>query len=159
VDGFEEFYVSSYRRLFRDLVLVTADRSDAQDVLQEAYAQAAARWRKVRSLDNPEAWVRRVAINRSVDLHRRRARQRRAYARLQPEQEHVEAVSVEVLDALRRLPIEQRQVVVLHHLLGETVERIAVLLKRPPGTVKGQLVRGRDALHELLSPHEEVRHD
>ena len=152
MDEFETFYLGSYRRLFRDLLLVTADRADTEDVLQDAYARAAAKWRRVSSLDNPEAWVRRVAINRSLDLHRRRGRQRRAYARLGDTDQHHDDLSVEVLDALRRLNPEQRQVVVLHHLLGETVESIATLVGRPTGTVKGQLVRGRAALHASLSP-------
>jgi RNA polymerase sigma-70 factor (ECF subfamily) len=152
VDEFESFYSSSYRRLFRDLLLVTADRADTEDVLQEAFGRAAARWRKVRTLDSPEAWVRRVAINVSLDVHRRRRRQRRAYARLNPAETHYEDLSLEVLDCLRRLSAEHRQVVVLHHLLGETVESIADIVGRPPSTVKGQLVRGRAALAALLSP-------
>jgi RNA polymerase sigma-70 factor (ECF subfamily) len=152
VDDFEAFYVGSYARLFRDLLLVTADRGDTEDVLQDAYTRAAVRWRKVRALDNPEAWVRRVAINRSLDLHRRRGRQRRAYARVGVSEVQPDDLSAEVLDALRRLSPEQRQVVVLHHLLGETVESIATIVGRPAGTVKGQLVRGRAALHEALWP-------
>ncbi|MCU1589594.1 MAG: polymerase, sigma-24 subunit, subfamily [Frankiales bacterium] len=152
MDDFESFYVGSYRRLFHDLLLVTADQADTEDVLQDAYTRAAVRWRRVRSLDNPEAWVRRVAINRSLDLHRRHSRQRRAYARLAPAVEHQDDLSLEVLDALRQLLPELRQVVVLHHLLGETVESIAAIVGRPTGTVKGQLVRGRAALHAALSP-------
>ena len=150
MDDFERFYSASYRRLFRALLLITADRSDTEDVLQDAYARAAAHWRKVSRMDSPEAWVRRVAINRSVDLHRRRNRQHRAYAQLRPDEEYVEDLSLEVLDALRQLTPEQRQVVVLHHLLGESVEAIAVTVGRPSGTVKGQLVRGRAALSALL---------
>jgi RNA polymerase sigma-70 factor (ECF subfamily) len=152
VDDFESFYSGSYGRLFRDLLLVTADHADTEDVLQEAYGRAAARWRKVRTLDRPEAWVRRVAINLSLDIRRRRNRQGRAYARLDLAEQHHEDLSLEVLDCLRRLSAEHRQVVVLHHLLGESVESIASIVGRPPGTVKGQLVRGRAALAALLSP-------
>lgn len=159
MQDFREFYEASYRRLYRELCLMAASPADAEDVLQEAYARAAARWSTVRDLDSPEAWVRRVGINRCVDLARRRSRQRRAYLRLPRETEHLADVSVELLDLLARLPLEQRQVLVLHHLMGETTEQIAERLRRPSGTVKGQLVRGRAALRQLLAGPEVASRD
>jgi RNA polymerase sigma-70 factor (ECF subfamily) len=150
VDGFEQFYEGSYRRLYRQLVLVTGDIGDCEDVLAEAYVSAARDWERVRRLDRPEAWVRRVALNGAFDLHRREQRRRRAYARLSPPLAQVEAVSLEVLDAVRRLPAREREVLVLHHLLGETVESISDLVGRPSGTVKGELVRARAAMRLSL---------
>lgn len=155
MDDFEDFYAASYRRLYRDLLLVTADRADTEDVLQDAYARAADRWRKVRAMDSPEAWVRRVAINLSLDVHRRRRRQRRAYTLLAVTAEHHDDLSLEVLDALRGLDVQLRQVVVAHHLLGETVAAISEIVGRPEGTVKGQLVRGRAQLHAALASEAE----
>lgn len=55
-------------------------------------------------------------------------------------------LSLEVLDPLGRLPMADRQAVVLHHLLGLTTAEVAVELSRPEGTVKTQLVRGRQRL-------------
>lgn len=159
VEEFRQFYEASYPRLYRELCLMAASPADAEDVLQEAYARAAGRWSSVRELDSPEAWVRRVGINRCIDLGRRRIRQRRAYSRLPRETEQLSDVSTELLDLLARLPAEQRQVLVLHHLLGETTEQIAVRLDRPVGTVKGQLVRGRAALRGMLTEPEVSSHD
>jgi RNA polymerase sigma-70 factor (ECF subfamily) len=155
---FEDFYLSSYPQLFRILVTFTTDRQDAEDVLQEAFAKAAADWTRVAALDNPGAWVRRVAINRALDLHKRSGRRRRAYARLQPHEDQLDRVSSEVQAALRALRPEDRQVVVLHHLLELTVAEISDELARPPGTVKSQLVRGRHELAAHLSiSHEDIR--
>ena len=160
MSGFEDFYRGSYPQLFRILVTFTTDRSDAEDVLQEAYAKAAASWGRVSRLDNPAAWVRRVALNRAIDVHRRRARGLKAYQRLDPVQEAAaaDALSLEVEQALRALRPEERQVVVLHHLLGLTVAEIAEEVRRPTGTVKSQLMRGRQQLAtQLRITVEEVR--
>ena len=62
-EGFAAFYASSYRRLLGQLFAVTGDLAEAENVLQEAYARAFARWSRVGAYDLPEAWVRRVAIN------------------------------------------------------------------------------------------------
>ncbi|MCU1589591.1 MAG: SigE family polymerase sigma factor [Frankiales bacterium] len=150
---FDEFYGVSSRRLLPALVLATGDLQDAQDCLQEAFARAAARWRTVRSCDNPEAWVRRVAMNLAVDGHRRRRVRRRI-----AEQEGPPApapapgeAAVDVVRAVAQLSSEQRQVVVLHHLLDLPVAEVARELGRSENTVKTQLVRARARLVDLLS--------
>lgn len=147
---FEQFYEASWRRVLRALVLITASRSDAEDVLQEAFGKAARDWPSVREMASPEAWVRRVAVNAAMDLHRRSARQRAAYARLDLVAPQPDGLSVEVMQALAALPIAERQVVVLHHLLAVPVAEIADEVGRPSGTVKAQLVRGRKRLAEEL---------
>jgi hypothetical protein len=43
-DNFDRFYTATYDRLLRQLALVTGDRGDAEDVLQEAYGRASLRW-------------------------------------------------------------------------------------------------------------------
>jgi hypothetical protein len=60
-DGFDTFYQDSYARLVRQLWAVTGSRQDAEDVVQEAFIRAAARWGRVGAYDQPEAWVRQVA--------------------------------------------------------------------------------------------------
>jgi RNA polymerase sigma-70 factor, ECF subfamily len=106
----------------------------------------------------PEAWVRRVAINLAAERARRVRRQARALLRAGPPP-HVPPVSDEalaLLEALRTLPVRQRQAVVLHHLIGMPVEEVASTLSTPSGTVKSLLARGRQALAARLEDSEEV---
>jgi RNA polymerase sigma-70 factor (ECF subfamily) len=154
--AFAEFYSASFPRLLRALVVVTGSLAEAEDVLQEAYVRAAARWQ---SLDDPEPWVRVVAINLARDGHRRWRSRQRAEDRLGPPP----AVPPpdegwsEVLVAMRSLPLPQREALALHYLFDLTVEQVAAELRRPAGTVKAQLSRGRARLAELLET-EGVRH-
>jgi RNA polymerase sigma-70 factor (ECF subfamily) len=148
-EGFAGFYTAAYPRLLRALAVAAGGREDAEDALQEALARAAARWQR---LEQPEAWVRRVALNLITDQHRRTRSRQRAEARLLPRAvvQGPEPTVVAVVDALRRLPAPQREVLALHYLLDLTVEQIALDLRRPTGTVKAQLSRGRARMSALL---------
>ena len=68
---FDEFYRSSHLRLLRQVVLVTADPAEAEDLLQEAYVRASMRWDALVTYEAPEAWVRRVAINLAANRAKR----------------------------------------------------------------------------------------
>jgi RNA polymerase sigma-70 factor (ECF subfamily) len=150
--GFEEFYQACYGRLLRQVALMTTDLADAEDVLQEAFARAALRWWQLETYDVPEAWVRRVAMNLAADKARRLRRRAAAMLRLgpPPPQPDLSADTVDLIRALRALPLGQRQAIVLHHLVGLPVEEIGRQLGVPSGTVKGRLARGRAALARRL---------
>jgi RNA polymerase sigma-70 factor (ECF subfamily) len=144
--SFEEFYAATYLRLLKQLVLVTGNPGDAEDLLQEAYARAAIRWRHLRDYDRPEAWVRRVAFHLAADAARRARRRAAALLRLRPPQPvELSPDSVDLANALRGLSLGQRQAVVLHHLVGLPVQEVAEQLGVPVGTVKARPFRGRAA--------------
>jgi RNA polymerase sigma-70 factor, ECF subfamily len=154
-EGFEEFYTATVGRLFP----VTGDLHETEEIVQEAYARASVHWARLRDYDVPEAWVRRVAMNLAADRGRRLQRQARALLRAGPPPV-VPPVSVEALalaEALRTLPMHQRQAIVLHHLADLSVEEVAATLGARAGTIKSWLARGRRTLATRLGDPEEVR--
>jgi RNA polymerase sigma-70 factor, ECF subfamily len=157
-EGFEEFYLATVGRLLGQLFPVTGDLHEAEEIVQEAYARASTHWARLRDYDVPEAWVRRVAMNLAADRGRRLQRQARALLRAGPPP-HVPPASVEALtlaQALRSLPMHQRQAIVLHHLVDLPVEEVAATLGARTGTVKSWLARGRKALAATLGDPEEA---
>ena len=152
--SFEEFFTATYGRLVGLLFAFLHDRSQAEDAVQDAFASALVRWPVLRGYHDPEAWVRTVAFRRAVDQHRRSARQLRSLARLGPPPPvpPVGAEHVDLVRALRQLPLAQREVLVLHYVAELAVERIAAELRLPAGTVKSRLARGRAALAQQLQP-------
>jgi RNA polymerase sigma-70 factor, ECF subfamily len=152
--SFEEFFAASYGRLVGVLFAFLHDRAQAEDVVQDAFASALLRWRVLRGYHDPEAWVRTVAFRRAVDHHRRGVRQRRALVRLGPPPSlpPVDADHLDLVRALRRLPLAQREVLVLHYVAELAVAQVAVELRLPVGTVKSRLARGRAALAQQLQP-------
>ena len=157
-EDFEQFYKATVGRLLGQLFLVTGDLHVAEEIVQEAFTRASMRWSQLRDYDVPEAWVRRVAMNLAVDRARRLRRQARAILNLEPPPA-VPAVSVETLalvEALRALPVRQRQAIVLHYLADLPIQEIAQVLAVPSGTVKSLLARGRRGLAAKLGESEEV---
>lgn len=161
VDDLDALYAAAYRRLVVQMYAICGDLSDAEDAVQEAFITAIRKRRMLRSVRNPEAWIRTVALHR---LHRgwRHAAvvRRHAVAVRGPEPsiemgpEHVALVA-----ALGQLDPRQREVVVLHHLADLSVAEIADDLDLPIGTVKSRLGRARARLSELLSDEVEPSHD
>ena len=157
-EGFEEFYTATVGRLLGAMYPVTGDLHEAEEIVQEAFARASTRWNRLRDYDVPEAWVRRVAMNLAADRGRRLQRQARALLRAGPPPA-VPPASVEALalaDALRTLPVHQRQAIVLHHLVDLPLDEVSATLGVPTGTVKSWLARGRRALAARLGDPEEV---
>lgn len=68
---FEEFYAASYGKVTALVAAVLGDRDGADDVTQEAFARALARWPRLSGYELPEAWVRRVALRLAIDSGRR----------------------------------------------------------------------------------------
>lgn len=150
--GVQSLYSASYARLVQTVTLMCGNRADAEEAVQEAFVRLIARWRTVSSYDNPEAWVRLVAMRIAANRLRRdrnwRSVLRRA-ERVEPTREPC-GDSVDVMRALAILPIAQRQAVVLHYLLDVPIEGIARELALPPGTVKSRLARARARLAPYL---------
>lgn len=153
---FDAFYQASGPRLVRQLHALTGDLTEAQDVVQEAFVRAWQRWSKVRELDAPEAWVRHVAKRLAISRFRR-AMVGAGLVRRHgppPDEPDLSPDRVAIVEALRRLPAEQREAIVLFHLGDLSVAEVAKEMKCPEGTVKARLSRGRAALAGLLSEQE-----
>jgi RNA polymerase sigma-70 factor (ECF subfamily) len=160
--SFEGFYDAAFRRLVGQLFLVTRDLHEAEDCVQEAFARASTRWSRLRDYEAPEAWVRRVAFNLAASGGRRARRRLAILARLAPEphQPPVSDDELALLQALGRLPMSQREPVVLHYLVGLPLDHIAAQLGVTTSSVKARLFRARRALAaELGEAFEEVASD
>ena len=154
---FEEFYAGNYGRLVVQLYAVTGSLAEAEDALQEAFARASVHWGRIGNYDSPEAWVRRVALNVAFTGLRRARRVGEVLARAQPSAPPLPADSLELVEALKALPLPFRQVLTLHYLADLPVERIAGELGIAVGTAKSRLARARQALaRQLVDGEEEV---
>ena len=153
----QELYAASYRRLLGQLIGVTGNVAEAEDVVQEAFVRGLDHPRRLLGADNPEAWLRTVAVNLARSRWRRAQRLVGLAPRLvdAPRESDTDGHLV-LLEAVRALPAGQREAIALHHLADLTVEQVAATLGLPTGTVKARLSRGRAALSARLvkeGPH------
>ncbi|MEU0152933.1 SigE family RNA polymerase sigma factor [Micromonospora fulviviridis] len=156
---FDGLYHAHFRSLTLQLAAYCGDLSQAQDLVQEAFCRAFARWSRVSRYDDPVAWVRRVAWNLATSRWRR-LRTAQSWLHRQRE-EHVPGPGpdrVALTAALAQLPTAQRRAVVLHYLADLSVVQIAEQEGVPEGTVKSWLHRGRAALAAQLTTTNGVNH-
>ena len=73
---FEAFCVGQNPRLIRMLTLFCGDVELARDLTQETLVRAWVHWRKVRRMDRPDLWTKRVALNLATSQFRRRRTER-----------------------------------------------------------------------------------
>jgi RNA polymerase sigma-70 factor (ECF subfamily) len=162
MDGLREVYDGCYRRLVGQLYSVCGNLAEAEDAVQEAFVRAVEKPRRFAQVDNPEAWLRTVALNVARTRFRRTMRFHGLMSRAGPPPDSVPGLSpdhVLLVDALRQLPWEQREALTLHHIVDLPVREIAAQLGVPEGTIKARLARGRSRLAPLVREFaEEVGH-
>jgi RNA polymerase sigma-70 factor (ECF subfamily) len=164
VADFNTFYAVTFARTVACAYAVLGDLREAEDAAQDAYVQAWRRWSHLSTYDDPAAWVRRVATNRSISVWRRRGRSRRYLGSLRPPDPIAPPGpdSVLLVETLMTLAEDTRRALVLHYLGDVSVADIARRDHTPEGTIKARLARGRRALAKLLADtqdREAVHHD
>lgn len=150
---FDRFYISTVTPVLRQMVLLTGDVAEAEDVTQEAFERAWLRWGTVHACESPEAWVRTVARRLAVSRWRRLRNASTAWARTSrpgpiPE---IAPEHLVLMEALRALPVTQRVAVVLYHLADLPVARVAAETGASEAAVKQRLVRARAAMAVYLA--------
>jgi RNA polymerase sigma-70 factor (ECF subfamily) len=159
-DVVQRVYDASYQRLVVQMVAASGDVGEAEDAVQEAFVKAISLGSRFSRLDNPEAWLRTVALNHLRNRWRHLAVVRRLGVRvpgpLAPPD--VDGAGVDLADAVGQLSPDLRVVVMLRYIADLPTARIADELNLAEGTVKSRLSRARALLSDLLDDREESRH-
>ncbi|MCU1440981.1 MAG: polymerase sigma factor [Rhodoglobus sp.] len=149
----DAFVANEYPKVVAAVGLITGNRQDAADAVQDAIVGFLAK-PPAHPVTNLAAWFTVVASNRVRDGYRSSAARNRALAKLGTPadgmDDAVELLDIDVVNALKSLPLQQRQVCALHYLMDQSIETIAEGLGVSTGTVKTQLHRARKALAARL---------
>jgi len=148
-----------YVRLVRAVALFSGTAEGAEDAVQEALARALEQSRKGRRVEHLGPWVVTTAFNQRRSHARRAARRRERDPGVDPALPEgtgsdAEALGSQLLDlraAVRSLPTRQRQVVVLHYYLDQSVSAIGDVLGIGQGAVKNALHKARGTLQAALT--------
>jgi RNA polymerase sigma-70 factor (ECF subfamily) len=142
--------------MYNYLLKLTGHPEDAMDLCQETFLKG---YRSLDRLDDPARfgpWLYRIAHNEAIS-HLRRARPSEelgdpaaggaGFQRMAPVE-----VTLAVEAALKRLPPEQREAVILKVYEGFKFDEIAAILDCPPSTVKSRVYTGLEQLKLILAP-------
>ena len=154
--GIEELYREHALGLMRFALLLTSDRTAAEDLVQDAFLGLHRQWGAVRDPDRVLGYLRTAVVNGSRSLHRRRL----SALRFRPEPAQpagsAEAAVLASEDrralyaAVSRLPRRQREVLALKYFLDLSEQEIAAILRISRGTVASTSSRALAALAREL---------
>src|ERR1700757_4014113 len=165
----EERAMSEFHRLIEQQIprlrryarALTRNRDRADDLVQDTLSRALEKEQFWQTGTNLGAWLFTIMHNQNVNNVRRDVRvsaavdiEREATTPPATTDPSASRKMVELDRALARLPLAQRQVILLVGLEGMSYEDTAGILNIPVGTVRSRLSRGRDALRELLDMEE-----
>jgi RNA polymerase sigma factor (sigma-70 family) len=145
---FEVFFEQQHERLFRALWLLTRNRQEAEEVMQDAFLRVWERWDRVLGGADPPGYLYRTAMNvwRSR-LRRAAVAARKAIHHIQADDQIAEVEERDaVVRALAPLPPRQRAAVVLMDVLDLSSEQAGEILGIRPVTVRVLAARARGAL-------------
>jgi RNA polymerase sigma-70 factor (sigma-E family) len=163
---FDRFVADSADGLVRTAYLIVWDLAEAEDLVQECLLTVARRWPRVRRMDHPRAYARRILVNLALDGRGRRARRRQeldaspeAIDQRAAEDGRLAGVEArrDLIDALATLPPRQRVVLVLRYFEDLPEAQVAAVLGCSVGTVKSSASRGLNRLHELMTPPQPIK--
>ena len=140
-ESFVEFVSVRWKRLYRLALLLTGDAAAAEDLLQTALEKTYARWPRIRRMEAPEAYVRRLMVNGMISAQRRpgwRLEWLRAVLPDRPTPLEDDATIDHALlwPLVCALPERQRSVVVLRYYEDLTESETADVLGCAIGTEK-----------------------
>jgi RNA polymerase sigma factor (sigma-70 family) len=155
--SFEEFFEAESRTLFRRLCLVTGNRQEAEEVMQDAFLIMFEHWERIRDMDDPTGYLYRTAFNVFKKRSRRAALAFRRTLGLAENVDEFAAADTRsvVADALSTLTPRQRAAIVLTELLGYSSESASEVLGVRPVTIRVLASQGRAAMKRTLEPRDD----
>jgi RNA polymerase sigma-70 factor (sigma-E family) len=153
---FEQFAATRLDAVLRFATVLTNDRGLAEDVVQEVLIRAHRRWTQIESLDQPEAYVRRMIVNEFYSWRRKWARYlpRPAEELDRPVADPTAGIAERraLLAEVAKLPNKQRAVMVLRYYEDLPDAEIAATLGCSETTVRGYAFRALKTLRIELAP-------
>jgi RNA polymerase sigma-70 factor (ECF subfamily) len=156
-----DFFAEHYDRLVRLAALVCHSEASVEDAVQAAMEQAWRRRATLRDFGRLRPWLDQIIVREAIRQNRRPW-----WTRFQPataeqtasipdRRAGVDATSVALADAFRKLPPEQRAVVALHLHLGYSVEETAEIVGAGLETTRSRLRLARQRLRRELAEDEQ----
>lgn len=152
IQTFEAFYAAQYRAVLAMLTASMSNRWLAEELTQEAFLRVHLAWDMVSNHPNPDAWVRRVALNLSHSKWKRMTNELKILSNMRPRGvvDEDSSVVLDLLPLVQSLPRRQREVVVLYYFDDCPTSQIAEILGLKEGTIRATLHQARRGLAKQM---------
>jgi RNA polymerase sigma-70 factor (ECF subfamily) len=152
-DAFALLVAPRADRVLRTARAILGNEAEAHDAAQNALVAAWVNLPRLRDASRFEAWLHRLLVNTCREAMRRQRRSREVHVDADTASADFAGASLEtasVKAAFRRLSVEERSILLLHHLHGLPLEQVARHLDVPVGTAKSRLWHARRSLERAL---------
>lgn len=157
-EEFESVAMPHLSGLFRTALRLIGNRSEAEDIVQEAYLQAWKSFHRFEPGTNCRAWLYKI-LSHVMQHHRRKWYNNRSARESEVLMETLtyeppvpqELSDEDVLAAFDKIPAHYREVVLLADVQEFSYKEVAETLAIPVGTVMSRLSRGRSLLRQELA--------
>ena len=160
-------------RIYQVVYGIVRNPEDARDITQDAFVKAYKNLGKFRLESSFYTWIYRIASNLAIDLTRKQKRRQTTsgfdesiatkdgdgmmleqHTHDSPRKvvERKELYGL-IMDALDKLPGEQKQIIVLREVEGMSYKEISDVMEIPEGTVMSRLYYARKKLQKILGPY------
>ena len=173
IQAFEQQALPLMPQLYGAALRWTRNPSDAEDLVQEAFAKAFVAWGQFQQGTNLKAWLYRIMTNTHINMYNKRAKDQakgglddledwqigsaESVTSLASRSAELEAIdnlpSETIRKALHDIPDEFRMVVYYAVVDGLPYAEIAEIMDTPIGTVMSRLHRGKKMLRKLLAEY------
>lgn len=160
--AFEEAVKAAYPNLLKTAKMICNRSSDAADVVQETLLRARKSWNSFRGEAAPSTWMYRILIRTAASFRENDVRGENVedtHGRVASREPGPQTAAemrenaARVVEAIRRLPNRQREVVTLFYLDDFSYEEVAAALDVSVGTVKSSLFAAKKTLRKVLAPN------
>ena len=152
----EQLFSANYPKLAGWVRRLVDDDETAHEIASEAFVRLLSRWTSLSKLENPQSYLFMIATNLVRDHWRKTERERRAMRNVTAGAEREPSLDpsqdVHVRSLIQQLPPRLRDPFLLHYYAGFGVREIALLVRRPEGTVKADLHHARARLRQAMTP-------
>lgn len=151
-----EIYLTEYKSLVRLAMLLVHDLPTAEEVVQDSFEAMHRAWQRLRDSQKALSYLRQAVVNRSRSVLRHRTVVDKNAPKPTPDEPSAESGAIasieraEVVAALRRLPVRQREALVLRYYGDFSEAEIATAMGISRGAVKSHTARGMSALKSIL---------
>jgi RNA polymerase sigma-70 factor (ECF subfamily) len=168
-DRFSELVARYEKRVVNYVYRITHRYEDAHDLAQDIFVKVYLALDRYDSKYQFSTWLFRIAQNSAIDALRKKTLTEVSLTRSAPEEESGtkerefadggispyralknKQLSAAIDDAVKRLPVDYRELIQLRHFAELSYEEIATMKKLPLGTVKNKLFRARNLLKDAL---------
>jgi len=144
----EQVFREHYQSVYRLALSLSGDHADAEDIAQEVFVAIIGALPRFRGDAKLSTWIYRIALR----VGTRWLAKRGAVSELPPTLLAADqSIPIDLVNALRKLPIDSRMVILLVAIEGLSHSEVADVLAVPVGTVASRLYYARKRLTDLLA--------